>query len=83
MAVQALINVLEDELKGLDPNSEEATRVAIKLDMMRMCPMGALAMKACPFMKATTRIPASVPISDEFDDDMENLDPYYTMDNTF
>jgi hypothetical protein len=34
MVVQALINVLEDELKALDPNSKEATRVSIKLDII-------------------------------------------------
>jgi hypothetical protein len=43
MAVKALINALEDELKGLDPDSEEAVRVAVKLDVMQMCLMGALA----------------------------------------
>lgn len=36
--------------------------------------MGALAKKACFFMKATTCIPASVIIPNEFDDDMKNLD---------
>ena len=38
--------------------------------------MGALAKKACFFMKATTCIPASVIIPNEFDDNMKNLDIY-------
>jgi hypothetical protein len=39
----AAIDALEDELTSLKPNSEEALKVAAKLDVMRMYPMGALA----------------------------------------
>jgi hypothetical protein len=39
----AHINTLESGLKSFDPDSEEALAVAVKLDMMRMYPMGALA----------------------------------------
>jgi hypothetical protein len=42
----AAVNALEDELKGLEPDSEEAIVVAVKLDVMRMYPMGALAICA-------------------------------------
>jgi hypothetical protein len=65
--------VLEDELKALDPNSKEATRVSIKLDIIWMCPMGALAIKAYSFMKATTYIPTSTTIPN---DDMKNINIY-------
>jgi hypothetical protein len=52
MAVKALINALEDKLKGLDPDSKEAIRVAVKLDVMWMCLIGVLAIciKAVAFL---------------------------------
>jgi hypothetical protein len=39
----AHINILEGKLKSLNPDSEEALAAAVKLDMMQMYPMGALA----------------------------------------
>ena len=39
----AIVDELEGELKDLDPDSEEALTVAVKLDVMQMYPMGALA----------------------------------------
>ena len=41
---QALVNSLEIELATLHPGSKEALEVAIKLDIMRMYPRGALAL---------------------------------------
>ena len=39
-----LVNSLETRLKTLDADSQEALEIAVKLDTMRMYPMGALAL---------------------------------------
>jgi hypothetical protein len=39
----AVINTLKDKLKGLDRDAEEALVIVVKLDVMRMYPIGALA----------------------------------------
>lgn len=41
---QKLVNSLETRLRTLDADSQEALGIAVKLDTMRMCPKGALAL---------------------------------------
>jgi hypothetical protein len=41
---QKLVNSLETRLRTLDADSQEALEIAVKLDTMRMCPKGALAL---------------------------------------